>query len=59
VLLDAKSLESKLAEANEARKEIGLPLLSVKVRKCLQCGDPFASVEARVCTPCHKKRDSE
>lgn len=58
-VLEAKSLEAKLTNINEARKEIGLPLLSVKIRKCLQCSEPFASIEARVCSPCHKKRDSE
>jgi hypothetical protein len=59
VLATAKSLEAKLTETNEARRELGLPLLSAKVRKCLQCGEQFASIEARTCTPCLKKRDSE
>lgn len=59
VLTAAKLLEAKLKETNEARQEIGLPLLSARVRKCLQCGDSFASIEARTCTPCLKRRDSE
>lgn len=59
VMEDAKSLESRLTEVNEARREVGLPLLSVKVRKCIQCGEPFASVESRTCDPCLKKRESE
>lgn len=59
VVEDARLLEAKLEDVNSARKEIGLPLLYVKVRKCIQCSDPFASIEARTCTPCIKKRDSE
>ena len=55
----AKSLESKLCEINEARREIGLPLLSAKIRKCIQCGVQFASVESRTCDHCLKKRESE
>lgn len=56
---DVKLLEARLTEANEARREAGLPLLSAKVRKCIQCGEKFASVEARTCNPCIKKRESE
>ena len=56
---DVKSLEAKLTEVNEARREVGLPLLSVKVRKCIQCGEQFASIESRTCDPCLKKRESE
>lgn len=59
VMGDAKSLELRLIEVNEARREIGLPLLSVKIRKCFQCGDRFASIESRTCTPCIKKRDND
>lgn len=52
---DAKSLK----EINELRQELGLPLLSVKTRKCIQCRDPFESIEARTCEPCLKKREVE
>ena len=52
---DAKSLK----DVNDARRELGLPLLSVKTRKCIQCSKPFESIEARTCEPCLKKREVE
>lgn len=54
-----KRLEAQVANVNEARKEIGLPPLSAKLRTCIQCRGPFASIEARTCEPCINKRETE
>ena len=52
-------MQAKLVRINIAREEAGLPHLSAKVRKCIQCGEQFASIESRTCDPCLKKRESE
>ena len=46
-----------LEEQNQARRELGLPELSIKLRKCMQCRVEFLSVEARTCDKCLKERE--
>lgn len=46
-----------LEEQNQARRDLGLPELSYKNRKCLQCRKEFLSIEARTCDPCRKAKE--
>lgn len=57
--LAVRAAAKSLNEVNEVRRELGLPLLSVKIRKCIQCSNSFESIEARTCEPCLRKREAE
>jgi uncharacterized paraquat-inducible protein A len=39
---------------NQARAELGLPLLVIKERKCLSCDKTFLSASNRRCARCRK-----
>lgn len=50
-----------IAQVNKMRKELGLPALVVKTRRCLSwgCGRPFKSIGRghRMCTACRRQED--
>ena len=43
------SVVKDIEQKNIARKLAGLPLIYIKVRKCLSCGAPFESAGNRTC----------
>lgn len=46
-----------LAEQNQARAYLGLPLLKIKIRKCVSCGSLFESIEERTCGCSEEQRN--
>lgn len=46
------TIKDNLAEQNKARKDLNLPPLIPKERKCLSCNTIFVSATYRRCTKC-------
>jgi hypothetical protein len=44
--------KEEINEMEKARKDVGLPPLNAKVRKCMVCGGKFLSIEHRTCQRC-------
>ncbi|NRA47389.1 MAG: hypothetical protein HRU09_20765 [Oligoflexales bacterium] len=45
----SKMEQNLLDEQNQGRKNLGLPLLKTRVRRCIKCKSYFESVHKRFC----------
>jgi hypothetical protein len=52
------TVKDNLAEQNKARKDLNLPLLQPKERKCLSCDAIFISATYRRCLKCRTEHPS-
>jgi len=52
------TVKDNLSEQNKARKDLNLPLLQPKERKCLSCDAIFISASYRRCLKCRTDHPS-